>query len=118
MVRYHTGHGVVGERYVLGGYNMTLAEILHAIAALVGRRPPKIKLPHNLILPLAFAAEGWARLFNTGEPFVTIDGIRMAKKRMYFTAAKAERELGYSARPAEDALRDAIAWFRARGYFG
>jgi dihydroflavonol-4-reductase len=110
-------HGRIGERYVLGGYNMTLAEILKDIAKLVGRRAPKIKLPHNLILPLAFAAEGWARLFDTGEPFVTVDGIRMAKKRMYFSAAKAERELGYSARPALEALRDAIDWFHARGYF-
>jgi dihydroflavonol-4-reductase len=108
-------HGVIGERYVLGGMNMTLAEILRAIAVMVGRRPPAIRLPHNLILPFAGLAEGWARMFRTGEPFATRDGIRMAKKYMYFSSAKAERTLGYSARPARNALQDAIAWFRANG---
>lgn len=108
--------GTIGERYVLGGRDMTLAEILAAIADIVGRKPPKIRLPHDLILPLAFAAEAWARLFKTGEPFVTVDGIRMAKKRMFFSSAKAEAALGYSHGPAEQALRDAVAWFRGNGY--
>lgn len=108
--------GRIGERYVLGGEDMTLAAILGAIAAIVGRRPPGIKLPHNLIMPIAVVAEGWARLFKTGEPFVTIDGIRMAKKRMFFSSEKAKNDLGYTAGPAEDALRDAIDWFRANGY--
>ena len=108
--------GVVGERYVLGGQDMTLAEILAAIADIVGRSPPKVRLPHNLILPIAVVAEAWARMFKTGEPFVTIDGIRMAKKRMFFSSAKAEAELGYSHRPPQDALRDAVAWFEGNGY--
>jgi len=108
--------GQIGERYVLGGEDMTLVAILGAIASIVGRRPPGIKLPHNLILPIAVIAEGWARLFNTGEPFVTIDGIRMAKKRMFFRSEKAKRDLNYTARPAENALRDATDWFRANGY--
>lgn len=108
--------GVIGERYVIGGQDMMLAEILREIAGIVGRKPPTVKLPHNLIFPLAVAAEGWARLFRTGEPFVTIDGIRMAKKRMFFSSAKAERELGYTSRPAVKALRDAIDWFRSHGY--
>jgi dihydroflavonol-4-reductase len=108
--------GKIGERYVLGGEDMTLAEILTAVAEIVGRAPPRIKLPHNLILPIAMVAEGWARLFKTGEPFVTIDGIRMAKKHMYFSSAKARAELGYAARPAKKALDDAIAWFKANGH--
>jgi dihydroflavonol-4-reductase len=108
-------HGVIGERYVLGGENMTLAEILSAIAHIVGRRPPKIRLPHNLVLPLAMLAESWARLFGTGEPFATRDGIRMAKKYMFFLSSKAQRVLGYRARPVDDALQDAVAWFRANG---
>ncbi len=108
-------HGVIGERYVLGGQDMTLAEILRAIAAIAGRRPPAIRLPHNLILPFAALAEGWARLSGAAEPFATIDGVRMAKKHMYFFSVKAERALGYTARPVAEALRDAIAWFRANG---
>ncbi len=108
--------GRIGERYVLGGKDMTLAEILGEIAGIVGRPAPKIRLPHNLILPVAVFAEAWARLFKTGEPFVTIDGIRMAKKKMFFSSAKAETELGYGHRPAQDALRDAVAWFEDNGY--
>lgn len=108
--------GRIGERYVLGGQDMTLAEILRAIAEIVGQPPPKVRLPHNLILPIAVLAESWARLFKTGEPFVTIDGIRMAKKRMFFSSAKAKAALGYSHRPPQDALRDAVAWFEGNGY--
>ena len=110
--------GRVGERYVLGGRDMTLAEILTVIASLVGRRPPRVRIPHDLILPLAHAAEAWARLRRKGEPFVTVDGVRMAKKRMFFSSAKAESELGYTARPAEHALEDAVAWFKDEGYLG
>ena len=108
--------GKIGARYLLGGKDMTLAEILSAIAEIVGRPPPRVRLPHNLILPIAVCAEAWARLFKTGEPFVTVDGIRMAKKHMFFSPAKAESELGYTYRPAQDALRDAVAWFQDNGY--
>jgi dihydroflavonol-4-reductase len=111
-------HGRVGERYVLGGRDMTLAEILMVIAGLVGRRPPRVRIPHDLILPLAHVAEAWARLRRKGEPFVTVDGIRMARKHMFYSSAKAESELGYGARPAEQALADAVAWFRDEGYLG
>lgn len=110
--------GRIGERYVLGGENLSLAAILAAIARETGGRAPKIKLPHGLIMPIAHLAEAWARLFKGGEPFVTVDGVRMARKRMFFSSAKAERELGYHARPPVEALRDAIAWFRAEGYLG
>ncbi len=108
--------GRIGERYVLGGKDMTLAEILGEIAGIVGRPAPKIRLPHNLILPVAVLAEAWARLFKIGEPFVTIDGVRMAKKKMYFSSAKAQAELGFGHRPAQHALRDAVAWFEDNGY--
>lgn len=106
--------GVVGERYVLGGEDMTLEQILVRIAAITGGRAPKIKLPVAAILPIAHAAEIFARLFGN-EPFVTVDGVKLAKKRMFFSSAKAMRQLGYTARPADEALRDAIAWFRAAG---
>jgi dihydroflavonol-4-reductase len=107
-------HGRIGERYILGGENLTLADILGRIARLAGRRPPRIRLPRAAIFPLAYAAEGLARITRR-EPFVTVDGLRMARHRMFFSSAKAERELGYEARPAAEAIADAVAWFRARG---
>ncbi len=107
--------GVVGEGYVLGGENLTLAEILARIAAQVGRKPPRVRLPHAAVMPVAWAAEAWARLFG-GEPFVSMDAVRIARKIMFFSSNKAERELGYCARPVDDAFADAIAWFRANGY--
>lgn len=108
--------GEPGRRYLLGGHNLTLREILATIAKLCGGRPPRLRLPHALILPIAYVAEGLARLFRTGEPPVTIDRARMARKRMFFTSTRAERELGYRFRPAEEALAEAIAWFRENGY--
>jgi dihydroflavonol-4-reductase len=107
--------GKIGERYILGGDNLALSDILAIIADIVGRRAPTIKLPRAALYPVAIGMEIAARL--TGwEPMVTVDALRMSKKKMYFTAAKAERELGYKSRPARDALADAIAWFRAEGY--
>lgn len=107
-------HGRIGERYILGGDNLTLAEILATIARLTGRRPPRLRLPRAAIFPLAYAAEAVARVTGR-EPFVTVDGLRMARHRMFFSSAKAERELGYKARPASAAIADAVAWFRAVG---
>ncbi|MDE2030538.1 MAG: NAD-dependent epimerase/dehydratase family protein, partial [Alphaproteobacteria bacterium] len=107
--------GKVGERYILGGENLALSDILAIIAEIVGRPAPRIRLPREAIYPVAVAMEFAARL--TGwEPMVTIDALRMAKKKMYFSTAKAERELGYKARPARDAIADAITWFQANGY--
>jgi dihydroflavonol-4-reductase len=110
--------GAVGERYILGGENMTLKRILEVVAQLVGRTPPRIRLPHNLVLPIAYVAEAYARLTGSGEPAATVDGVRLAKKIMFFRCDKAVRELGYRARPARDAIADAIAWFRQNGYLG
>jgi dihydroflavonol-4-reductase len=106
--------GVIGERYILGGENLALAEILRRIALLTQRKPPTLNIPIPLIWPIAIGAEAWAHLSGK-EPFVTRDGLRMARKKMFFSAAKAERALGYHARPAQDALRDAIAWFKTAG---
>lgn len=106
--------GVVGERYILGGDDVGLGDMLAEIAALVGRKPPWLKMPRGLLFPLASIAEAWAG--RTGrEPFLTRDGLRMSRYRMFFTSAKAVRELGYEARPHGDGLRDAIDWFRAQG---
>jgi dihydroflavonol-4-reductase len=107
-------HGKVGERYILGGENLTLAQVLGIICPLVGLRAPKIKLPANLILPLAYLAEAISR--RTGrEPFVTVDGVKLSKKHMFFRIDKAQRELGYAPRPAAEGFRDAVAWFQAGG---
>ncbi|HEX9569238.1 MAG TPA: hopanoid-associated sugar epimerase [Rhodospirillales bacterium] len=109
--------GRVGERYILGGENMSLQAILGAVAAAAGRRAPKLKIPHGAILPIAYAAEAWARI-SGGEPFATVDGVRMARKKMYFSHAKAVRDLGYAPRPAGQALADAVRWFKDHGYLG
>jgi dihydroflavonol-4-reductase len=107
--------GRIGERYILGGEDLRLAEILTEIALLTGRKPPRLRIPIPSLVPVAFAAEMMARV--TGhEPFVTRDGLKMAEKKMYFSSAKAERELGYAPRPARQALADAVAWFAEAGY--
>ncbi len=106
--------GRIGERYILGGENLALAAILRTIAGLVGRKAPSVQLPVAAVWPVAMVAEAVGR--STGrEPFVTRDGLRMARHKMFFSSAKAERELGYRARPASDGLADAIRWFRAAG---
>ncbi len=79
-------------------------------------RGPTIKLPFSAIMPVAYIVEGWARVFRTGEPFVTVDALRMARKFMYFSSARAVAELNYRYRPAVDALHDAIEWFQRAGY--
>ncbi len=108
--------GMVGERYVLGAENLTLQQILARIAAQVNRKAPTIQIPNAAIMPIAYAAEFFARVFNTGEPFVTVDGLKLARKRMFFSSAKAMRDLGYTARPVEEGISDALAWFRAHKY--
>lgn len=108
-------NGKIGERYILGGENLGLGDILAIIANNVGRRPPTVKLRREMLYPLAYAAQAFARATGT-EPFVTVDALRMAKKKMYFSPNKAERELGYKARPAKEAIADAINWFKQNGY--
>jgi dihydroflavonol-4-reductase len=107
--------GRVGERYILGGENMSLQQILSEVAQLVGNRPPHIQVPYTVAYPVAVGAELIARATGR-EPFITVDGVRMARKRMYFSSHKACRELGYRPRPAREAIGDAVAWFRANGY--
>ena len=109
-------HGAIGERYILGGRNMTLREILTKLASITGRRPPRLRLPHNLVLPIAYMAEAWARLIGGDEPQVTVDGVRLSKKMMFFSSGKAERTLGFNPRPVEVALKEAVDWFQKNGY--
>ena len=107
--------GRIGERYILGGQDVLLGDMLREIARQVGRAPPKLRLPRELIFPIAYAAEAAAH-FTGREPFVTVTGLKLAKDHMFFSSAKAERELGYRARPYGEAIADALAWFRRHGY--
>ena len=107
--------GQVNQSYILGGQNATLKEMLTVIASLVARKAPKLKLPRLPLFPLAYAAEAVARATGK-EPFITADGLRMAKHRMFFTSAKAERALGYRTRPFSNGLEEAILWFKQSGY--
>ena len=92
-----------------------LRDLLAAIAGFTGRRAPRISLPRMPLYPLAFGAEAVARLTGK-EPLLTLDGLRMSRYRMFFTSAKAERELGYRSRPYQEGVADALAWFRKAGY--
>ncbi len=108
--------GKVGDRYILGACNMTLKEILYDIATLTGRNPPKICLPHSIVFPVACLSEAWARLVTRREPRATLTGVRLARKRMFFSIEKAKCFLGFNPRPIEEGLRDAVDWFRRNGY--
>jgi dihydroflavonol-4-reductase len=107
--------GRIGERYILGGENLSLAEILAAVAELSGRSKPWLRLPLAPLMPVAWLAESLAGVTGK-EPFVTQDGLRMARKKMYFSSAKAASTLGYAPRPVRQGLAEAIAWFRQAGY--
>ena len=104
--------GRIGERYILGGENLSLADLLGLVAEVTGRPPSRIRLPAAVVWPVALACEALARLTGIA-PLVTRDHLRMARKKMYFSSAKAIAELGYAPRPARAAVVDAIAWFRA-----
>jgi dihydroflavonol-4-reductase len=106
--------GVIGERYILGSENLMLSELLALVAQSVGRRPPTIRLPMAAIWPIAVISEGIARLTGI-EPMATRDTAKMARKRMFFSSAKAQAALGYAPRPARAAIADAVAWFRQTG---
>ena len=106
--------GRIGERYILGGENLTLGDILQLVAGIVGRKPPKVEVPPALVWPVAVVEEALGWLIGR-EPFATREGLRMSRHKMFFSSAKAERELGYRARPAREGLAEAIAWFRQAG---
>jgi dihydroflavonol-4-reductase len=105
--------GRIGERYILGSENLHMHELLALVDAVTGRRQNRLRLPTEALYPVALISEALAR-FGV-EPVVTRDHLRMAKKLMFFSHAKAARELGYTPRPARDAVADAVSWFRANG---
>src|SRR5580698_3246425 len=107
--------GKIGENYILGGADVALKDMLGDIAFLSGRRAPTIKIPRGPLYPLAWGAEALARVTGK-EPFLTVDALNMSRYRMFFSSEKAKRELGYSARPYKEGLKDALGWFRESGY--
>jgi dihydroflavonol-4-reductase len=107
-------NGRVGERYVLGGENMLLKDILALVADVAHRRPPSIQLPEAVVWPAAWLMEKLAGVTGIA-PMMTRDHLKMARKKMFYSSAKAIAELGYRPRPVRLAVEDAVAWFRANG---
>ena len=108
--------GKLGERYILGGENLTFKEILEIISNLCGHSPPKIQLPKKPLYPIGYIFEIFAKLFKLKNPMLTVDMIRMAEKKMFFSSEKAKKELNYKYKSAKNALKDAIQWFIDNGY--
>ena len=110
--------GKPGERYILGGENWTLREILTEVAALTTHKPPRVRLRPEVVLPLAYISQGWAHLTRAErEPLLTVDGVKMSRHLMFFSSQKARDQLGFDPRPAREALHDAVEWFKTHGYF-
>jgi len=107
--------GRTGQKYLLGNENLSLIEIFRTLGRLTGLRPPRFRVPYAVAWTAALCMEGVARVTG-GTPQVPLNAVRMGRKRMYFSAAKAVRELGLPQTPADDALRDAVTWFVDRGY--
>ena len=107
--------GRAGERYILGGTNMTLKEILDALAPIAGRRAPRVRLPHAVALAAGYADEFMARLVGR-EPKIPVEGVKMSRHRMFVTTGKAERELGYVHTSIPASLERAVRWYEANGY--
>jgi len=107
--------GRVGERYILGHRNVSLIETFRMLARLTGIPAPRFRVPYSVAWLAAAGMEGVARLTRT-RPQVSLTAVRMARKRMYFSATRAVGELGLPQTPVEDALREAVEWFVARGY--
>jgi dihydroflavonol-4-reductase len=107
---------VPGERYILGGENLTLKEILDKLAAITGLPSPKLKLPYAVAYATGVVDTVVSGKILKREPRVTLDAVRMGRKKMFVTSAKAERELGWNPGPVDGALRRAVEWFQANGY--
>jgi dihydroflavonol-4-reductase len=108
-------NGRIGERYILGARNMTLKEILAALAAITGRSAPRVRLPHAVALAAGYADEFYSRLTGR-EPQIPLEGVRMSRHRMFVESDKAQRELGYHPGPVEPALERAVRWYSEQGY--
>ncbi|CAI3943191.1 Nucleoside-diphosphate-sugar epimerase (WcaG) (PDB:2X4G) [Commensalibacter communis] len=107
--------GMIGEKYILGGENMSLRDFFAMTSKIADVRPPLMRLNQKLIWPVAIASEWMANRFGV-QPRVTREMLLMSYKKMFFSPAKAEKELGYRHRPAHEAIKDAVDWFRQQGY--
>ena len=108
--------GRTGERYILGGEDLTLKQILDKLGKITGLRSPRVKLPYLFAFAAGIVDEAVTGLLLKREPRATVDTVRMGKKKMFASSAKAERELGWTIVPVDDALQRAVEWFRANGY--
>ena len=108
-------HGKTGERYILGGENLHLIQILQAIDEIIGKKIKRMNIPMGMMLPVAWVMEKIAIATNT-QPRASVDSIRMAEKKMFFSSEKAIRDLGYKYRPSSEAIQDAVTWFQNNGY--
>jgi dihydroflavonol-4-reductase len=108
--------GTPGERYILGGENLTLKQILDRMSAITGLPSPTMKVPHAVAMAFAFFDENFTGKLRGKEPRATVEAVRMGKKMMFASSAKAERELGFKVLPVYNALRSAIEWFIENGY--
>jgi dihydroflavonol-4-reductase len=108
--------GRPGDRYILGGENLTLKQILDRLAAITGLPSPKHKVPHAVAMAFAFFDENITGKLRGKEPRATVEAVRMGKKMMFASSARAERELGFVVRPVDEAMRSAVEWFVANGY--
>ena len=108
--------GKIGERYILGGENLPLENILKLVSEFYGNKAPKIRVPPNIVLPIAYLIQVWAKITKSQEPFITVNGVKMSRQKMYYTSDKAVSELGYKFRPAKEAIKDALEWFGEQGY--
>ena len=107
--------GKVGDRYILGGRNMTLAEILSELALITGRPAPRVRIPHGVAMAAACVDTAICRVLRR-EPHIPLEGVRMARHRMFVETTKAERELGFHAGPIAAALERAVHWYQQNGY--
>ena len=108
--------GTPGERYILGGENLTLKQILDRMSAITGLPSPTMKVPHSVAMAFAFFDENITGRLRGKEPRATVEAVRMGKKMMFASSAKAERDLGFKILPVYNALRSAVEWFIAHGY--
>jgi len=107
--------GRTGQRYILGGWNMTLKQILDALSAITGRPAPRLRLPHAVALAAGYADQWFSRLAGR-EPQIPVEGVKMSRHRMFVESDKAERELGYKPTSVEAALERAVNWYQQHGY--
>jgi dihydroflavonol-4-reductase len=107
--------GKVGERYLLGGENLTLKQMLDALAKITGLRAPSLKIPHGLALGVAYANTVFSRLMGR-EPGIPVEGVKIARHNMFVDCSRAQRELGFKASPVVGALERAVHWYATNGY--